>query len=55
MSHQDAYVKEDRLNADCLNEAFLWLFKGIDWSAIQFRIDCGWMPATFAAMALLFA
>ena len=55
MSHQDAYVKEDRLNADCLNEAFLWLFKGIDWSAIQFRIDCGWTPATFAAMALLFA
>jgi len=55
MSHQDAYVKEDRLNADCLNEAFLWLFKGIDWSAIQFRIDCGWMPATFATMALLFA
>ena len=25
MSHQDAYVKEDRLNANCLNEAFLWL------------------------------
>ena len=27
MSHQDAYVKEDRLNADCLNEVWLWLFK----------------------------
>jgi hypothetical protein len=46
MSHQDAYVKEDRLNADCLNEAFLWLFKGIDWSAISnsrpLEFDSSW-------------
>ena len=39
MLHQDAYVKEDRLNADCLNEAFLWLFKGIDWG-VTTRFVC---------------
>ena len=54
MSHQDRNLKEECLNAHCLKKALRWLFQGMDWTAIQFRKDCSWMPATFAAMALLF-
>ena len=54
MSHQDRNLKEECLNAHCLKKALRWLFQGFDWTAIQFRKDCSWMPATFAAMALLF-
>jgi hypothetical protein len=54
MSHQDTYVKEERLDAHCLEEALRWLFKGIDWNAVKFRKECSWVPATLAAMAILF-
>jgi len=54
MSHQDTCVKEERLDAHCLEEALRWLFKGIDWNLVQFRKECLWMPATLAAMAILF-
>lgn len=31
-----------------------WLFKGIDWNSVKFRKECMWVPATLAAMAILF-
>jgi Transposase DDE domain len=51
MSHQD---KDPRLGGQCLKEALQWLFKGIDWSSIQFRKECLWMPASLASMTILF-
>jgi Transposase DDE domain len=53
MSHRDSWLAGQRLNAGLLKVALLWLFRGINWSSIQWRIDCTWSPRLLASAALL--
>lgn len=55
MSHQDKDCRQVRFNADCLKRALRWLLCQADWSSIQFRDDCTWLPLQLAATAILWA
>lgn len=55
MSHQDKDCRRVRFNAACLKQALRWLLCQADWSSIQFRDDCTWLPLQLAATAILWA
>jgi len=55
MSHQDKVVGKVRYNAEFLKQALHCLLGSVDWSGIQFRKDCTWLPLTLVATALMWA
>lgn len=55
MSHQDKDRLRVRYNAEYLKDVLHWLLGPVDWSSIQFRKDCTWLPLQLAATAILWA
>ena len=55
MSHRDESFPGVGQNDAFLRVAILWLFRGLEWSAIRWRADCTWSPRLLATAALLWA
>jgi hypothetical protein len=52
-SQQSRQHSKPNYNSQYLLEALSWLFATVDFSSLQFRQDCSWLPRQLAAAALL--